>query len=101
MVMQARRLQTCTQAAALSAADGHNSDEEVYAAAAAADEGAEANYDMNDNLLVHGGQKTVEPLQPIDHADIMYDDFNKDFYRESEASKALSPAEVRAHMRPC
>ena len=75
---QARRQRGPVRARAVVSADGDNSDEEVYAAAAAADDGAEAEYDMDDNLVVHGGKKTIEPLPLIDHDEIVYDDFNKD-----------------------
>lgn len=98
MLEQARRQQASTGVALL-ATDGHNSDEEVYAAAAAADEGAE--YDSSDDLVIRGEKKAVEPLPAVDHDDVVYDDFNKDFYQEPEALMALSPAEVRNGMHAC
>ena len=94
MWTQARRQRSQMRAAAAINADGNNSDDEVYAAAAAAEDGVEAEYDMNDNLVVHGGKRSIEPLPPVDHAEIVYDDFAKDFFEEPEALKALTPAEV-------
>ena len=81
------------------ATEDQNSDEEVYAAAAAADEGAE--YDMSDNLVTRVGKQAMELLNAVDHDDIVYNDFNKDFYQEPEALTALSPAEVRQGTHSC
>ena len=91
---QARRQQGVVRAAAPVATDGHNSDDEVYAAAAAADNGAEAEYDMNDHLMVNAGGKAIEPLPSVDHDEVVYDDFVKSFYKEPPALEALTPAEV-------
>ena len=49
---------------------------------------------MNDNLVVNAGRKAMELLPSLDHDEIVYDDFVKDFYKEPQALEALSPAEV-------
>ncbi|KAK9816276.1 hypothetical protein WJX74_010687 [Apatococcus lobatus] len=97
--LEARRQRGPTGAAAPVATDGNNSDEEVYAAAAAADDGAEAEYDMHDNMMVNADKKAMELLPPVDHDEIMYDDFVKEIYQEPQALKALSPAEAHAMRR--
>ena len=75
---------------------GYNSDEEVYAAARAADGGEQ--YDSDDNPVGPGvvDRKKIEPLPPLDHGAIEYDDFAKDFYEEAPAIAAMTPAEVRS-----
>lgn len=105
-MQQARRQRGPVRPAAPVATDGNNSDDEVYAAAAAADDGAEAEYDLNDNLVVNAGRKAMELLPSLDHDEIVYDEFVKDFYKEPQALEALSPAEVCIcepphHARPC
>ncbi|GJN08069.1 hypothetical protein PR202_ga25957 [Eleusine coracana subsp. coracana] len=59
---------------------GYDSDEEVYAAAKAVDAGM-MDYDSDDNPIVVD-KKKIEPIPPLDHSTIEYDDFNKDFYEE-------------------
>ncbi|KAK8940348.1 DEAD-box ATP-dependent RNA helicase 24 [Platanthera guangdongensis] len=67
---------------------GYNSDEEVYAAAKAVDAGA-LEYDSDDNPIVIDKRK-IEPISALDHSDIDYDAFNKDFYEENPSISAAS-----------
>lgn len=61
---------------------GYDSDEEVYAAAKAVDNG-QIEYDSDDNAVVTLDKKKIESLAPLDHSDLDYDRFTKDFYDES------------------
>lgn len=62
---------------------GYNSDEEVYAAAKAIDAGM-VEYDSDDNPIVLD-KKKIEPILPLDHSEIDYEPFTKDFYEEKES----------------
>jgi ATP-dependent RNA helicase DDX42 len=62
---------------------GYDSDEEVYAAAKAIDAGM-LEYDSDDNPIVVD-KKKIEPILPLDHSEIDYEPFNKDFYEENES----------------
>jgi len=59
---------------------GYDSDEEVYAAAKAVDAGM-VEYDSDDNPVVMD-KKKIEPIPALDHSEIDYESFNKDFYEE-------------------
>lgn len=59
---------------------GYESDEEVYAAAKAVDAGM-IEYDSDDNPIVVDKRK-IEPIPALDHSNIDYEPFNKDFYEE-------------------
>lgn len=59
---------------------GYNSDEEVYAAAKAVDAGL-LEYDSDDNPVVVD-RKKIEPIAALDHSEVDYEPFNKDFYEE-------------------
>ncbi|RZR84829.1 hypothetical protein BHM03_00011711 [Ensete ventricosum] len=59
---------------------GYESDEEVYAAAKAVDAGM-VEYDSDDNPIVVDKRK-IEPIPALDHSNIDYEPFNKDFYEE-------------------
>lgn len=59
---------------------GYNSDEEVYAAAKAVDAGL-VEYDSDDNPIVVD-KKKIEPIPALEHSEIDYEAFNKDFYEE-------------------
>ena len=72
-------------------ASGYGSDEEVYATAKAVDDAD--GYDERE--LDNVDKKKIEPLVALDHANMEYDDFVKDFYEEPLALKALSFSEVR------
>lgn len=61
---------------------GYDTDEEVYAAAKAVDNG-QLEYDSDDNAVVTLDKKKIESLAPLDHGDIDYERFAKDFYEES------------------
>ena len=39
-------------------------------------------------------RKRIDPLPPVDHDSIAYDDFAKDFYEEPPGVAALTPAEA-------
>jgi ATP-dependent RNA helicase DDX42 len=60
---------------------GYDSDEEVYAAAKAVDAGL-IDYDSDDNPIVLD-KKKIEPIAPLDHTEIDYEPFTKDFYEET------------------
>lgn len=62
---------------------GYDSDEEVYAAAKAVDAGM-LEYDSDDNPVVLD-KKRIEPIPPLDHSEIDYEPFNKDFYEEKDS----------------
>ena len=86
----------CEHAAAAALAtqmqnEGYGSDDEVYATADAVDG---ANVTDYDELVSQGDKKTVEPLPALDHSNIEYDDFGKDFYEEKAEIAAMTPAEV-------
>ena len=40
-------------------------------------------------------RKRIDPLPPVDHDSIGYDDFAKDFYEEAPDVAALTPEEAR------
>jgi hypothetical protein len=95
ILVQARR-QNASRAAAAKAmanadASGYGSDEEVYATARAVDDAD--GYDGAE-LADTVDKKKIEPLPALDHANIEYDDFVKNFYEELPALHALSFPEV-------
>lgn len=71
---------------------GYNSDEEVYAAAKAVDAGL-LEYDSDDNPIVVD-KKRIEPIPALDHSEIDYESFNKDFYAESPSISGMSEQDV-------
>lgn len=73
-------------------ASGYGSDEEVYATARAVDDAD--GYDAA-ALTEVADRKKIDPLPALDHANMEYDDFVKNFYEEPPALKALSVLEVR------
>ncbi|BDA43593.1 probable ATP-dependent RNA helicase DDX42 [Coccomyxa sp. Obi] len=89
------RQQTAAAAAAADAmagASGYGSDEEVYATARAVDDAEDAHIDARGP----NDRKKIEPLAPLDHASIEYEDFAKDFYEEHPTMSAMTHAEVTA-----
>ncbi|KAL2630787.1 hypothetical protein R1flu_015473 [Riccia fluitans] len=72
---------------------GYDSDEEVYAAAKAVDNGS-LEYDSDDNPVVTLDKRKIEPLAHLDHNDIDYEPFNKDFYEESAGISGMTEEEV-------
>ena len=103
--MQARREHAAAAALATQMQnEGYGSDDEVYATADAVDGANATDYD---ELVSQGDKKSVEPLPALDHGNIEYDDFGKDFYEEKAEIAAMTPAEVgstlalRAQGRPC
>ncbi|KAF8039718.1 hypothetical protein BT93_B2053 [Corymbia citriodora subsp. variegata] len=71
---------------------GYDSDEEVYAAAKAVDAGM-LEYDSDDNPIVLD-KKKIEPIPALDHSEIDYEPFNKDFYEEKESISGMSEQDV-------
>uniref|UniRef100_A0A7C9DXI7 RNA helicase n=1 Tax=Opuntia streptacantha TaxID=393608 RepID=A0A7C9DXI7_OPUST len=71
---------------------GYDSDEEVYAAAKAVDAGM-VEYDSDDNPVVMD-KKKIEPIPALDHSEIDYESFNKDFYEERPSISGMSEQEV-------
>lgn len=65
------------------------SDDEVYALAQAVD-AADPQYEEERSA----DKKSIDPLPPVDHSNVDYDDFDKDFYEESAEVAAMTPAEV-------
>lgn len=65
------------------------SDDEVYALAQAVD-AADPQYEEERSA----DKKSIDPLPPVDHSNVDYDDFNKDFYEERAEVAAMTPAEV-------
>lgn len=97
--VQARKRSGAAAAAQLVAAsmagEGYNSDEDVYATAKAVDAGLGVEYDSDDNPIVAAAERRdIGPLPPLDHSEIEYDSFAKDFYSEAAAIKGMSDAEV-------
>lgn len=74
---------------------GYDSDEEVYAAAKAVDAGL-LEYDSDDNPIVLD-KKKIEPIPALDHSEIDYERFNKDFYEENPSISGMSDEEVTAY----
>lgn len=66
---------------------GYDSDEEVYAAAKAVDAGM-IEYDSDDNPVVID-KKKIEPLIALDHTEVDYEVFNKDFYEEKPSISGI------------
>ncbi|DBB13027.1 TPA: hypothetical protein ACH3X3_005761 [Trebouxia sp. C0006] len=88
--MEARRRDGGTAAMVKTVNDAdYASDDEVYALANAVD-AADPQYEEERSA----DKKSVDPLPPVDHSIIEYDDFGKDFYEESPELAAMTPAEV-------
>ena len=66
-------------------ASGYGSDEEVYATARAVDDAD--GYDGADAAEAMDKKKKIEPLPALDHANMEYEDFAKNFYEEAPALK--------------
>lgn len=71
----------------------YGSDDEVYALASAVD-AADPHYYEEERSA---DKKAIDPLPPIDHSNIEYDGFVKDFYQEAAELSAMTPAEVSFH----
>ncbi|KAK6937269.1 DEAD/DEAH box helicase domain [Dillenia turbinata] len=76
---------------------GYNSDEEVYAAAKAVDAGM-LEYDSDDNPIVVD-KKKIEPIPALDHNEIDYEPFNKDFYEEKPSISEISEQDVAEYRK--
>ncbi|PKA62317.1 DEAD-box ATP-dependent RNA helicase 24 [Apostasia shenzhenica] len=76
---------------------GYNSDEEVYAAAKAVDAGM-LEYDSDDNAIVVDKRK-IEPIPALDHSEIDYEAFSKDFYEEKPSISGMSEQDVTEYRK--
>ena len=95
---QARRQNKASAAYAAVAASGTgdgNEDDEVYAVAKAVDDADDAGYDEDDFATVAADKKRIDLLPALDHANIEYEGFAKDFYEEAPEIAQLPAAEVR------
>lgn len=52
------------------------------------------DYDEEGNIIVPEKSKFIDPLPPIDHSQIEYENFEKNFYEEHEDIKNLNDNEV-------
>ena len=81
-------------------APDYNSDEEVYAAARAADIAAgNFNDDDDGDYSTRALKKEIQPLAAVNHDAIEYEDFQKDFYSPPDALKSLDPGTVAQKRR--
>lgn len=71
----------------------------MYQTATAVDAAAKSQgpeYDSDDNLVVPDKfNKTIDALKPLDHDQIEYEEFGKDFYEPSAEIAALTDGQVR------
>lgn len=71
---------------------------QVYQTATAVDAAAKAKgpeYDSDDILVVPDKfNNTIDPLKPLDHDQIEYEEFNKDFYEPAAEIAALTDGQV-------
>ncbi len=75
--------------------EGYNSDEEVYAAARAADAALQGGNGHGEDDEFSGGRKReIESLAAANHAEIDYEEFTKEFYEPVAELKALTPTEI-------
>lgn len=58
------------------------------------DEEDDVQYDSDGNPIPAEHSKIIEPLPPIDHSDIDYEPFERNFYEEHEEIKALTASQV-------
>ena len=54
----------------------------------------EIEYDDNGNPIIPESAKVIDPLPPVDHSEIDYPSFTKNFYDEDESIKVLSKADL-------
>lgn len=87
--MQARRQNGTAAVVQTMNGTNYGSDDEVYALASAVD-AADPRYEEERSA----DKKAIDPLPPIDHSNIEYDGFVKDFYQEPAEISAMTPAEV-------
>lgn len=71
---------------------------QVYRTATAVDAAAKAQapeYDSDDNLIVPDRySRAIEPLKPLDHDQIEYEEIEKDFYTPAADIAALTEGQV-------
>lgn len=58
------------------------------------DDHPEIEYDEDGNPIAPDKKKIIDPLPPIDHSEINYEPFKKDFYQEHSEIAALDDAKV-------
>lgn len=74
-----------------------NSDDEVYATAAAIDARTDRGFDSDeDNTPGPAPKKEIEPLARVDHDSISYQEIEKNFYEEHQDITALDETRVAA-----
>lgn len=81
----------------LTCAQNSNSDDEVYATAAAVDARLDQGYDSDNEINAAAPvKKEIEPLARVDHDAISYPEIEKNFYEEHEEIAALEDEKVEA-----
>ncbi|RUS22945.1 P-loop containing nucleoside triphosphate hydrolase protein [Endogone sp. FLAS-F59071] len=75
-----------------------NSDDEVYATAAAIDAALDYDSDDTSSGAAHV-KKDIDPLARVDHSTINYCEINKCFYEEHPDVAAMTPAQVNSIRR--
>lgn len=58
------------------------------------DDDVEMEYDAEGNAIIPEKMKIIDPLPPIDHSEITYSEFEKNFYEEHEEISQLSDSQV-------
>lgn len=58
------------------------------------DDHPEVEYDEDGNPIAPDKKKIIDPLPPIDHSEINYEPFKKDFYQEHPEIAALEEVQV-------
>ncbi|XP_029638136.1 ATP-dependent RNA helicase DDX42 isoform X1 [Octopus sinensis] len=58
------------------------------------DEEIEVEYDTEGNAIIPEKMKSIDPLPPVDHTEITYMDFEKNFYEEHEEIIKLSDEQL-------
>lgn len=58
------------------------------------DDDQDIDYDEDGNLIVPEKSKIIDPLPPVDHSQIQYEKFEKNFYHEHDEIKALTNQKV-------
>lgn len=60
------------------------------------DEDPDVEYDEDGNAIIPDHRKMIDPLPPVYHSEIDYDDFSKNFYEEHEEITTLDHLQVNA-----
>jgi ATP-dependent RNA helicase DDX42 len=59
------------------------------------DDELQLEYDRDGNPIIPESARVIDPLPPIDHSEISYKSFEKNFYEEDEKVKNLTKQEVK------